>query len=64
MRLKQGQNLLEYVLVASVVIVVIVLFSGNFFAKMVSRDKSGKAQGAFSKHFDNMRARIGTGSDQ
>ena len=49
----KGQNVLEYTLLTAAVIAIIVLGSGKFFSKMTGKD------GAFTKHFDNMRQRMG-----
>lgn len=49
---KRAQNLLEYVLLASVVIAVIVVCSGTFFNKLTA------SNGAFSNHFQNMSERM------
>jgi hypothetical protein len=53
MRVKQAQSVVEYVILAAVVIVVVVLGSGKFFSHMIGNN------GAFGKHFDNMRQRMG-----
>jgi hypothetical protein len=50
---KKGQSLIEYVILASVVIAIVVVFSGDFFGKLVG------SNGAFTNHFNNMRGRMG-----
>jgi len=56
---KKGQNMLEYIILTAIVITIVVLFSGDFFTKLTGVDNQS---GAFGRHFDNMRARIGVGN--
>jgi len=56
MRKRHAQSLLEYVLLASLTITVVVMFSGSFFQKLVGQD--GK-HGAFGEHMNNMYQRMG-----
>jgi uncharacterized protein (UPF0333 family) len=49
---KRAQTLLEYVVLTGIVVVVVVMFSGDFFGKMLGNE------GAFTKHFRNMSERM------
>ena len=53
MKQKPAQTLMEYVILTSVVILVVVLFSGDFFKQLTGNN------GAFQNHFANMQQRMG-----
>jgi hypothetical protein len=57
---KRAQSLLEYVILASIAITVVVMFSSAFFGKLVNTDPNNA--GALGKHFNNMRGRMGVGN--
>ncbi len=53
--------MLEYVLLAGTAVIVVVVASNLFFGRL-SGTQSGH-QGAFLRHFSNMRARIDANTD-
>ena len=63
MYLKRAQTLIEYVILTSVVIAVIVVCSGTFFNQLTGDGAPAKnfkpsPQGSFYKHFQNMNERM------
>jgi len=61
MHKRDAQSLLEYVLLASVTIAVVIVCANAFFGN--KGEHSGGIAKAFYLHFDNMRQRMGVSSD-
>jgi uncharacterized protein (UPF0333 family) len=49
----RAQSILEYTLLIAMVVIIVVMSSGKFFASFAGENS------AFGRHFDGMRARMG-----